>query len=130
MEVEAAVTSSQGAVAAKEAEAAAKVLKCGRTTSQKPIVVLAGKVLCPSYSQLVRNLSRDEGFGWGYYGAAPAQLALAVLLEVTYTEEALRLYLPFRNRFLGPMHHIGGEISVATIKSWLEDKRAEEARTR
>ena len=123
------MTRSQSGVLAREAKAPAKVLKCRRTKSQKPIVVLAGKILRPAYSQQVRNLSR-EGFGWGYYGAAPAQLALAVLLEVTYTEEALRLFLPFRNRFLSPMHHAGGEISVATIKSWLEDKRAEEARTR
>ena len=108
-----------------------KILKCRRApTSGDPIVTLDGKLLRPGYSQEVRNLSREEGFGWGYRGAAPAQLALAVLLEVTYTEEALRLFQPFKERFLAPMHHIGGEIPVATIKSWLEDKRAEEASSR
>ena len=107
-----------------------KALKCRRApTSQDPIVTLGGKILRPGYSQEVRNLSR-EGFGWGYRGAAPAQLALAVLLEVTYTEEALRLFQPFKERFLAPMHHTGGEIPVATIKSWLQDKRDEEAGAR
>lgn len=125
------MTRSQDDLMARETGAPAKVLRCRRApSSQRPIVILASKVLRPSYSQQVRNLSREEGFGWGYYGAAPAQLALAVLLEVTYLEEALRLYMPFRNRFIAPMHHAGGEIPVVTIRGWLEDKRAEEARNR
>ena len=124
------MTRSQGDLVAGDVEAPTVVLKCRRApTSGDPIVTLGGKLLRPDYSQEVRNLSR-EGFGWGYRGAAPAQMALAVLLEVTYTEEALRLYQPFKERFVAPMHYIGGEMPVATIKSWLEDKRAEEAGAR
>ena len=112
------------------AETTTAVLKCRRAPSSgNPIVTLGGKLLRPGYSQEVRNLSRD-GFGWGYRGAGPAQLALAVLLEVTYTEQALRLYQPFKERFLAPMHYTGGEIPASTIRRWLDDKRAEEVSRR
>ena len=114
------------ALTAGGAEAPTTVLVCRRDPSSgDPVVTLGGKTLRPGRSQEVRDLSR-EGFGWGYYGAAPAQLALAVLLEFTSIEAALRLWPPFRNRFLAPMRYIGGEIPTATIRHWLEDKRAEE----
>ena len=38
--------------------------------------------LDPAPSQVIRNHSPD-GFNWGYGGSGPAQLALAVTLEVT-----------------------------------------------
>lgn len=126
-----AATRSPGASTVEDAETGTAVLKLRRVPSSgDPIVTMDGKVLRPAYSQEVRNLSREEGFGWGYRGAAPAQLALAVLLEVTYTEEALRLFQPFKERFLAPMRFVGGEIPVATIKSWVEAKRTEEAEAR
>ncbi len=45
-------------------------------------VWLNGKKLDPKKSQKVRNHSPD-GFNWGYGGSGPAQLALAVTLELT-----------------------------------------------
>jgi len=44
-------------------------------------VWLNGKELLPDDSQAYRNHSPD-GFAWGYGGSGPAQLALAVMLEV------------------------------------------------
>ena len=44
-------------------------------------VWLDGKELLPDDSQVYRNHSPD-GFAWGYGGSGPAQLALAVMLEV------------------------------------------------
>ena len=44
-------------------------------------VYLNGKWLDPKPSQKHRNHSPD-GFNWGYGGSGPAQLALAVFLEV------------------------------------------------
>lgn len=40
------------------------------------------KVLSPGPSQKLSNHSPD-GFNWGYGGSGPAQLALALLLDVT-----------------------------------------------
>ena len=44
-------------------------------------VWLDGKELLPDDSQAYRNHSPD-GFAWGYGGSGPAQLALAIMLEV------------------------------------------------
>jgi hypothetical protein len=44
-------------------------------------VWLDGKCLLPERSQRFWNHSPD-GFNWGYYGSGPAQLALAVMLEI------------------------------------------------
>ena len=47
--------------------------------------------LTPEWSQQVRNHSAD-GFSWGYGGNGPAQLALALLLELTSEDLALLWY--------------------------------------
>ena len=52
------------------------------------MVWLNGKLLDPRPSQKVRNHSPD-GFNWNYAGSGPAQLALAICLEL-FTEEAAR----------------------------------------
>lgn len=44
------------------------------------VVTVDGAPLSPARSQAVWNHSPD-GFGWGYGGSGPAQLALAILLE-------------------------------------------------
>ena len=54
-------------------------------------IFIDGKELKPKRSQAVYNHSPD-GFNWGYGGSGPAQLALAILLEITSNEEALRLH--------------------------------------
>jgi hypothetical protein len=45
-------------------------------------VYLNGKKLDPERSLKARNHSPD-GFNWGYGGSGPAQLALAIMLELT-----------------------------------------------
>lgn len=49
-------------------------------------VWLDGKQLDPTESQAYRNHSPD-GFAWGYGGSGPAQLALAIMLELTGKSE-------------------------------------------
>jgi len=44
-------------------------------------VFLDNKELSPEKSQAVQNYSPD-GFAWGYGGSGPAQLALAICLEI------------------------------------------------
>lgn len=51
--------------------------------------------LHPKKSQAVYNHSPD-GFSWGYYGSGCAQLALAVLLELTDKETAVQNYQRFK----------------------------------
>jgi hypothetical protein len=45
-------------------------------------VWLDGELLDPKPSQTIRNHSPD-GFSWGYGGSGCAQLALAIMLELT-----------------------------------------------
>ena len=59
-------------------------------------VRLSGKLLLPERSQSFRMHSPD-GFSWGYGGSGPAQLALAVMLEICPDEEsAMRSYQDFK----------------------------------
>ena len=59
-------------------------------------VTLNGDRLDPSESQAVINHSPD-GFNWGYGGSGPAQLALAILIEVMGQERALMEYQNFKD---------------------------------
>ncbi len=58
-------------------------------------VWLDGVELTPQKSQQVFNHSPD-GFNWGYGGSGPAQLALAICLELTQAYHALRIHQDFK----------------------------------
>ena len=63
---------------------------------QDRTVFINGKELSPGRSQKLRNHSPD-GFAWGYGGSGPAQLALAILLEITKDKQfALKNYQDFK----------------------------------
>jgi len=67
-----------------------------RTAGGGMLVQKDGRLFRPTRSQKLYNHSPD-GFNWGYGGSGPAQLALALLLDVTDDEElALRLHQPFK----------------------------------
>jgi hypothetical protein len=72
---------------------------------------LNGNRLWPGRSQEVWNHSPD-GFNWGYAGSGPAQLALAILLELLPLLEAKRCYQRFKfDRIAGlPQHDFDTEI--------------------
>jgi len=60
------------------------------------VVTKDGEILSPGPSQKIWNHSPD-GFQWGYGGSGPAQLALALLLDVTdNTETAVKLHQDFK----------------------------------
>ena len=65
-------------------------------------IYLNGKLLTPERSLKVRNHS-PHGFSWGYYGSGPAQLALAILLECTTEENAIKYYQQFKDDFIAPL---------------------------
>ena len=58
-------------------------------------VWIDSKELSPTKSQEIVNHSPD-GFNWGYGGSGPAQLALAILLELTDKDTALKNYQSFK----------------------------------
>jgi hypothetical protein len=69
-------------------------------------VYIDGVLLSPKKSQALMNHSPD-GFSWGYSGSGPAQLALAILLEVTDENTAVLAHQEFKSE----------EIAVLTMDS-------------
>jgi len=65
-------------------------------------VFLNGKQLNPQKSQEVWNHSPD-GFCWGYSGSGPAQLALAILLEFTSEDNAVKLHQSFKSEVISAL---------------------------
>jgi hypothetical protein len=87
------------------------------------IVEVDGKVLSPLPSQKLYNHSPD-GFMWGYGGSGPAQLALALLLEVTTPEKAQRYYQDLKSDFVAQLPQTDFEVEF-DIKNWLDKKEKE-----
>jgi len=79
----------------------------GRTAEGGCIVMKDGTPLSPAASQELYNHS-PNGFEWGYGGSGPAQLALALLLDVT------------DDKYLALYHHqrFKWEIVVRFADSW------------
>ncbi len=65
-------------------------------------VWLNHKKLNPKASQKIRNHSPD-GFNWGYGGSGPAQLALAICLELYGEEKAGKVYQDFKFKHVAPL---------------------------
>lgn len=76
-------------------------------------VWLDGKKLNPEWSQRIRNHSPD-GFNWGYGGSGPAQLALAICLELYGEEKARKIYQDFKFKHIAtlPQEDIDVELLI------------------
>ena len=82
------------------------------------------RILKPERSQCVKNHSPD-GFNWGYAGSGPAQLALAILLEVTNDEaKALAHYHDFERQAIAAIksQETNWEIEENKIIEWLAER--------
>ena len=78
--------------------------------------------LNPIKSQQVFNHSPD-GFAWGYGGSGPAQLALAILLEFTNQETALKLYQDFKRDIISFVEvNQDFELPKEIVRNWLNVK--------
>jgi len=88
-------------------------------------VYIDGQNLSPSRSQRVRNHSPD-GFMWGYGGSGPAQLALAILLEITDQKTAQALYQQFKWEVIALLpQELHFTLPVKTVIDWVEEHRAQ-----
>ncbi len=77
--------------------------------------------LDPGPSQKLYNHSPD-GFQWGYGGSGPAQLALALLLDVTGQGElAVQLHQEFKRDFVATWGE-SWQIDADQIRRWVELK--------
>lgn len=88
------------------------------------LVFVNDAVLDPRPSQKVFNHSPD-GFEWGYGGSGPAQLALAILLDFTGSENvAIRNYQDFKSEFIATAPQDEGfKITGDEIENWLKQRK-------
>ena len=64
-----------------------------------------------------------NGFNWGYGGSGPAQLALAILLQVTHHETPLAHYQAFKWDGIARLPDGDFELPVAAVHDWLASRR-------
>jgi hypothetical protein len=60
------------------------------------------------------------GFGWGYAGSGPADLALNILLYFVNEHQAVHLYQEFKRAFLVGIPEAGGRIPRVKIQEWVD----------
>ena len=86
------------------------------------VVTKDGKPLSPAPSQKLFNHSPD-GFQWGYGGSGPAQLALALLLDVTGDPElSVRLHQTFKTHFVAAWGE-KWQIWSDDVETWIEENK-------
>jgi len=80
-------------------------------------------ILDPTPSQKIWNHSPD-GFNWGYQGSGPAQLALALLYDVTKDKDiSVHLHQEFKRDYVATWGDTW-EITDAYIRGWIDSKLA------
>jgi len=85
------------------------------------LVVKNDDILSPAPSQKLWNHSPD-GFNWGYQGSGCAQLALALLFDVTNDPElSVKLHQPFKREFVARWEE-DWEITSEEIKEWITSR--------
>lgn len=78
-----------------------------------------GNELFPQKSQQIRNHSPD-GFNWGYGGSGPAQLALAILLEVAADKNiALANYQDFKWNIIAALPQ-NDFATILNLDTWIK----------
>ena len=76
-------------------------------------------ILDPAPSQRIWNHS-PGGFNWGYQGSGPAQLALALLYDVTRDKDiAVRFHQEFKRAHVATWGETW-EITDAYIRGWID----------
>lgn len=77
-------------------------------------VLLNGNIVSPDASQKIRNHS-PHGFCWGYGGSGPAQLALAICLELFTKQVAQSIYQDFKWEFISKLPQTNFAVTLGTI---------------
>lgn len=82
--------------------------------------------LSPAPSLRLVNHSPD-GFAWGYGGSGPAQLALAILYDVTSDARlSLDLYQDFKRDVVARWDmDEGWELDLKDVRKWIEDNNGQ-----
>jgi len=75
----------------------------------------------------IRNHS-PTGFEWGYGGSGPAQLALAILVDLIGEEKALPLYQKFKFAMIATLSRSDDwKLTEEEIRRWVDEENTEAA---
>lgn len=89
-------------------------------------VWIGPKELLPGTSQKVCNHSPD-GFNWGYEGSGPAQLALAILLDLTHDQSfSIVHYQAFKSYYITRLPQGNFILPFSAVKTWIDEARLKE----
>jgi hypothetical protein len=92
-----------------------------RTPEGGMVVFRNGIPFSPRPSQKLINHSPD-GFNWSYWGSGPAQLALALLLDVTHNPSlAIAKHQQYKFEVVGKLQD-SWEIMSVEILAWLKTR--------
>lgn len=102
--------------------------RCLVMVSQTPAGMEEGKMATDNTQPLALGPSlkaayhSPTGFEWGYEGSGPAQLALAILLDLAQTVEeeqaALEGYQQFKRDMIALLPQKRWELTEASIRQW------------
>jgi hypothetical protein len=88
-------------------------------------VFISGRRLDPRRSQKLWNHSPD-GFNWGYGGSGPAQLALAILLEMGVDDAtAVQWHQDFKFAIVASLEP-EFKLPISTVRAWITNQEAED----
>ena len=91
----------------------------GKIGSRPFKVFMQGHELSPDRSLAVVNHSPD-GFMWGYHGSGPAQLALAILLELVDEQSARAHYQEFKRDVIAGLDTYSDfEMPMSVVLEWI-----------
>ena len=76
--------------------------------------------LLPARSQAVHNHSPD-GFAWGYEGSGPAQLALAIMLELNDSPDG---YQSFKRRHIAKIPQMSFSLKIFLTEQEVDDEKS------
>ncbi len=91
----------------------------------EPRVTVNGIQLDPRASQKIWNHS-PTGFEWSYGGSGPAQLALAILFDVTKDRHlSVRHHQRFKWDFIAKADMSGFDLTEYDVREWLQQQERE-----
>ena len=97
---------------------------CGtRYPNHRAIVTINGRPLDWQASFALRNHSPTAGIEWGHPGPGPAQLALALLLQITDRTTALTFYQRFKDAVIARIRDDRWTLTITDVLDWLKHSR-------
>lgn len=93
----------------------------GSDPSDRVTVMIHEKGKKPRPLESYRHIRYHGDFNWGYSGSGPAQLALAMVADVTGEKPELAVYMMFKSRVVGCLPCEGWSIDEGEIRHILHD---------